>query len=105
MPPTIRQYCESINIPYKRDEWQYRFHEKKLNVVNLPIHLREILDKRARGESKTFDTVEDGLYLASIGFTVIWFSSGKEQMNQPKKYMKYIVEQSYLKYLVSDMLK
>ena len=65
---------------------------------------RECLDKRARGGSKTFDTMELALYLASIGFTGIWFSPGKEQTKQPQKYMKYIVERSYLKYLIDVML-
>ena len=49
--------------------------------------------------------MELGLYLASIGFIVIWFSSGKEQMNQPKIYMNYIIDHSYLKYLIHDKLK
>ena len=44
-------------------------------------------------------------YLASLGFTGIWFSSGKEQIEQPKKYMKFIIENSYLKYLVKELLK
>ena len=67
--------------------------------------MREILDKRARGESKTFDTMELALYLASLGFVGIWFSSGKQQVEQPKKYMKFIIENSYLKYLIKDLLK
>lgn len=100
--PTIREFVQSIDLPYVRDEWQIRFHEKKLSVINLPLHLREILDKRARGESKTFDTKELSLYLASLGFVGIWFSSGKEQIEQPKKYMKYIIEHSYLKYLIAS---
>jgi hypothetical protein len=67
--------------------------------------LREILDKRARGESKTFDTTELALYLASLGFKGIWFGAAKDQIEQPKKYMKFIIENSYLKYLISDLLK
>jgi hypothetical protein len=46
-----------------------------------------------------------GLYLASIGFNGIWFSSGKDQLNQPKKYLKHIIECSYLKYLIKELLK
>ena len=79
--------------------------EKKLGLINLPLHLRESLDKRARGESKTFDTMIPNLYLASLGFKGIWFGSGKQQIEQPKKYMKFIIENSYLKFLISDLLK
>lgn len=104
-PPTIREFIQTIQLPYSRDEWQVRFHEKKLGVINLPIYLREILDKRARGESKTFDTMELALYLSHIGFVGIWFGAAKDQIEQPKKYMKFIIENSYLKYLVADLLK
>jgi hypothetical protein len=102
---TIREFCESINLPYQRDPWQYKFHEKKLAVINLPLYLREILDKRARGESKTFDTMELGQYLSHIGFVGIWFGAAKDQIEQPKKYMKWIIENSFLKYMVADLLK
>jgi hypothetical protein len=45
------------------------------------------------------------LYLSSLGFNGIWFASGKDQLGQPKKYLKFIIEQSYLKYLISELLK
>ena len=76
--------------------------EKKLLLVALPLHLRENLDKRGRGASKTFDTMCIALYLASLGFVGIWFGSGKRQVEQPKKYMKYIIENSYLKYMIAS---
>jgi hypothetical protein len=104
-PPTIREFVQSIQLPYARDEWQIRFHEKKLSVITLPTFQREILDKRGRGESKTFDTNEFALYLSHLGFVGIWFGAAKDQIEQPKKYMKYIIENSYLKYLVADLLK
>ena len=44
--------------------------------------------------------MEVALYLASMGFTGIWFSPGKEQTKQPMKYMQFIIENSYLKYLL-----
>ena len=76
--------------------------EKKLLLVALPLHLRENLDKRARGESKTFDTMLIALYLASLGFVGIWFGAAKDQIEQPKKYMKWIIENSYLKYMIAS---
>jgi hypothetical protein len=45
--------------------------------------------------------MENALYLSSLGFKGIWFSPGKEQTNQPKNYMKYIIERSYLKYMIA----
>lgn len=84
------------------DEWQIREMEKKLLLVALPLHLRESLDKRARGESKTFDTMLIALYLASLGFVGIWFGAAKDQIEQPKKYMKWIIENSFLKYMIAS---
>lgn len=90
-----------------RDEFQIRYSQKKLDLAKLPYHLRESLDIRARGGSKTFDQMEIALYLASIGFVGIWFAAVAKQMEQPKKYLKYIIERSYLKYLINpgDLLK
>ena len=79
--------------------------EKKLSLAQLPLHLRESLDKRARGESKTFDTMLINTYLASLGFTGIWFGAAKDQIEQPKKYLKWVIENSYLKYLIAELLK
>ena len=76
--------------------------EKKLALAALPLHLRENLDKRARGESKTFDTMLIALYLSSLGFVGIWFGAAKDQIEQPKKYMKWIIENSFLKYMISS---
>ena len=69
--------------------------------------MREVLDKRCRGGSKTFDKKELALWLAHIGFVGIWFGSGRDQLGQPKKYMKYIIEHSYLKYMINteELLK
>ena len=81
--------------------------EKKLSLTQLPLHLRESLDKRARGESKTFDTELIATYLSSLGFVGIWFGAAKDQIEQPKKYLKWIIENSYLKYLIipGELLK
>ena len=79
--------------------------EKKLNLVNLPIHLRESIDVRARGASKTFDTMKGALFLASKGFQGRWFSSGRDQLAQPKKYMDYLVNNSFMKFLIKEKLK
>ena len=76
--------------------------EKKLSIAQLPLYLRETLDKRARGESKTFDTETIACYLASLGFVGIWFGAAKDQIEQPKKYLKWIIENSYLKFLLSS---
>lgn len=54
------------------------------------------MDVRARGASKTFDTMEDAIYLAYIGYKGIWFSSGKSQLEQPTEYLAYIIDRSQL---------
>jgi len=53
----FKEYAESIDLDYERDDFQLRYSEKKLALANLPYHLRESLDIRARGGSKTFDTM------------------------------------------------
>lgn len=44
--------------------------------------------------------MELALYLSSLGFHGVWFSAGADQLDQAKKYMKYIINCSYLKYLI-----
>ena len=46
-----------------------------------------------------------GLYLSHLGFKGIWFGAAKDQIEQPKKYMKWIIENSFLKYMIADLLK
>lgn len=95
----------SLDYPFEFDEVQLRVAEKKLTLALLPFSIREFHDIRARGGSKTFDTMIVALYLASLGFEGIWFAALAKQMEQPKKYLKQIVERSYLKYLLSDLMK
>lgn len=98
---------ESIDLPYTHEDWQIRYNEKILELSQLPLTLREVVDIRCRGGSKTFDKMELALYLASLGFIGIWFAAGRDQLTQPKKYMKYIIENSYFKYMIdkNDLLK
>lgn len=68
----------------------------KLRLIDQPSYLRENVDVRARGASKTFDTMELALFLAWVGYRGIWFSAGKDQLDQPKQYLKYIIDHSKL---------
>ena len=45
------------------------------------------------------------LFLSSKGFAGKWFSSGRDQLAQPKKYMDYLINNSFLQYLIKDKLK
>lgn len=64
------------------------------------------MDIRARGASKTFDTMEIALYLACIGYRGIWFSSGRDQLEQPKSYLQYIINRSpFLQRRIGVLLK
>ena len=49
--------------------------------------------------------MKPALYLSAKGFIGKWFSSGRDQLAQPKKYMDYLVSNSFLKYLVNEKLK
>ena len=83
-------------MPYTRESWQFDYKDAKFDLVNQPITNRESVDVRARGASKTFDAMEDIMYLAYIGYKCIWFSSGKSQLEQPTEYMAYIIDRSAL---------
>ncbi len=45
------------------------------------------------------------LFLTSKGFVGKWFGSGRDQLSQPKKYMDYLINNSFMKYLVKEKLK
>ena len=82
------KYLKTIKLPYVRDAWQIEIGKAKINLKDQPLYLRETVDRRGRGASKTFDTMEQNLFLAVIGFRGIWFSSGRDQLEQPKIYLK-----------------
>lgn len=44
-------------------------------------------------------------FLSSKGFVGKWFSSGRDQLEQPKKYMDYLINNSFLQFLVDEKLK
>jgi hypothetical protein len=95
-PEYYEKYLRSINIPYTRDPWQIEIGKKKIRLKDEPLYLRETVDRRGRGASKTFDTMEQNIFLAVIGYRGIWFSSGRDQLEQPKIYLKYIIDRSKL---------
>lgn len=65
-------------------------------VIALNYELREVLIIRARGGSKTHDMMCICLYFTYLGWRVIYFCSKASQMTQPKKYMKRIIDGSFL---------
>lgn len=93
-PDLFDYYLDTIDLPYKRDDWQIDYSKTKLALINVPLYLRETVDRRGRGASKTFDTMEINLFLACIGYRGIWFSSGRDQLEQPKSYLQYIINRS-----------
>lgn len=105
-PVYYEKYLKSIKLPYVRDSWQEEIGKAKLALANAPLYLRETIDRRARGASKTFDTMEEALFLSVIGYRGIWFSSGRDQLDQPKIYLKYIIDRSeLLQSQISELLK
>jgi len=91
-----RDFLNCIDYPYEWEEWQIRFAEKKLDLINRPIDQREALDMRTRGGSKTLDMMIFNIYLAYVGFNGVWFSAGQDQLEQPKKYLEDIIGDSFL---------
>lgn len=50
--------------------------------------------------------MEQNLFLAVIGYRGIWFSSGRDQLDQPKIYLRYIIDRSpLLQSQISELLK
>jgi hypothetical protein len=45
------------------------------------------------------------LYLSSLGFKGIWFSAGRDQVEQPKIYLNNIINHSHLKFAYQEKLK
>ena len=100
------KYLRSIDLPYSRDQWQIEIGKAKIRLKDEPLYLRETVDRRGRGASKTFDTMEQNLFLAVIGFRGIWFSSGRDQLEQPKIYLKYIIDRCFLlQSQIAELLK
>ena len=100
------KFLNTIVLPYKRDNWQVKIGKAKIRLKDEPLYLRETVDRRGRGASKTFDTMEQNLFLGVIGYRGIWFSSGRDQLEQPKIYLKYIIDRSeLLRGQISELLK
>ncbi|MHA2219949.1 MAG: hypothetical protein ACXACY_28985 [Candidatus Hodarchaeales archaeon] len=105
-PEYYEKYLKTIDLPYQRDVWQVEIGKAKIRLKDEPLYLRETVDRRGRGASKTFDTMEQNLFLAVIGYRGIWFSSGRDQLEQPKIYLKYIIDRSpLLQSQISELLK
>jgi hypothetical protein len=105
-PEIYEKFLRSIDLPYQRDQWQIDIGKAKIRLKDEPLYLRETVDRRGRGASKTFDTMEQNLFLAVIGFRGIWFSSGRDQLDQPKIYLRYIIDRSpLLQSQVKELLK
>lgn len=79
---------------YSHEGWQIYILKGIIIVLN--YDLREVLIIRARGGSKTHDMVCICLYFAYLGWRVIYFCSKASQMTQPKKYMRRIIDGSFL---------
>ncbi len=105
-PEYYEKYLKTINLPYTRDNWQVEIGKAKIRLKDEPLYLRETVDRRGRGASKTFDTMEQNLFLAVIGYRGIWFSSGRDQLDQPKIYLRYIIDRSpLLQSQIAELLK
>jgi hypothetical protein len=105
-PEYYEKFLKNIDLPYTRDEWQIEIGKAKIRLKDEPLYLRETVDRRGRGASKTFDTMEQNLFLAVIGYRGIWFASGRDQLDQPKIYLRYIIDRSsLLRSQISELLK
>lgn len=69
-------------------------------IIALNYDLREVLVIRARGGSKTHDMVCLCLYFTYLGWRVIYYCSKASQMTQPKKYMRRVIDGSFLIYCI-----
>ena len=83
---------------YEHEDWQIYTLEGIFIALN--YKLREILVIRARGGSKTHDMMCICLYFTYLGWRVIYFCSKASQMTQPKKYMRRIIDGSFLIYCI-----
>lgn len=91
--------------PYIHEDWQIYQMKGVLLAVNYKY--REVLIIRARGGSKSHDVMILCLFFGYLGFEVIYFCSEGKQMKRPKKYMRQLINGSFLKYCIDprDFLK
>lgn len=91
------------------EEFQIDIMKNKLSLISEPINMRETVDVRSRGASKTWDEMVKDLYLAALridtwfGFGRLrgyWFSTSEDQLDQPQEYFDYILNNSFLKYCI-----
>ena len=65
-PEYYEKFLNTIDLPYQRDDWQIEIGKAKIRLKDEPIYLRETVDRRGRGASKTFDTMEQNLFLKRL---------------------------------------
>ena len=87
---SIRDFVLHLGFEYIKEEWQLEDLEKIIQAAGLPI--KEILVLRARNGSKTEDMILLGLYLAYLGYDVIFFAAQESQIKKPQQYLaKFIL--------------
>ena len=84
----------------------------------MPAGQREVLGVRSRGASKTWDEMVFDLWLAQLRDPYVllpkiraklpweaplrgyWFSTSEDQLDQPKEYFDYIIDHSFLRFII-----
>lgn len=100
---TVRQFLDCMNMPYIHENWQIAQLEDALRALQSAI--KEILFIRARGGSKTNDTMKLCLYLSYLGFDGLYYTANASQLERPKIYMKDLIQRSYLKWCINELKK
>ena len=86
--------------PIIHEPWQLAFLKQKIDPF-----IKEILDIRSRGGSKTLDNMLPTLFYAYCGFDAIHFTAKGDQKGQPKKYLNVLTSHTFLKYRIKSDLK
>jgi hypothetical protein len=87
-------------------------------ICEMPAGQREALGVRSRGASKTWDEMMFDLWLAQLRDPYLllpeiraqlpweapvrgyWFSTSEDQLDQPKEYFDYIIDHSFLRFII-----
>lgn len=101
------------------EDFQINYGYEKLRIISyMPAGQREVLGVRSRGGAKTWEEMVFDLYLAQLRNPYVlipsllnklpweaplrgyWFSTSEDQLDQPKEYFDYIIDNSFLRFII-----
>ncbi|KKL20336.1 hypothetical protein LCGC14_2456490, partial [marine sediment metagenome] len=120
---TYPEFLDSIDtteynfLDYEPFQIDYGYEKLRI-IAYMPPGQREIIGVRSRGGAKTWEEMVFDLYLAQLRNPYVlipsilntlpweaplrgyWFSTSDDQLDQPKEYFDYIIDNSFLRFII-----